>query len=831
LSVAVPARLSRALLATALASLGLAVAGPAARATVPATVSTLAGDPLLTGPATGLSMPARDVLPYQGDVLVAAGPVVRRIDLDTGIATVFAGIGSGAYSTAIGDGGPATAAILEDASALAAGPDGSVYVVEETGNRVRRIAPDGTISTVAGKRSQGFSGDGGPGPAAQLFFPNGVAIAADGTVYISDTVNNRIRQVSPGGTISTFAGTGDEAVLGQPGRLVLDTDGSLLVADTKNDRIARVTAGVVTPVVIGLNDPVGIALDGDGYLVADTESHRIVRVDGTGGITSVAGNGNGAYGPDEVPATETSLFRPEAAVRLGDGRVAIADSGTYYARVVGTDGIVHGLGGNHYYGFSGDGGPAATAQLMRPHFLTVGPDGDAWFVDHARGTVVRRVDAATGTIDTVFGRNSENPVDGSLAVDTGLFGPRGLSVDEHGALFIADGNVIRRVDPATGQQRVFAGQAGVSGDTGDGGHRLAATFQVPYSVHAAPDGSVYVGDIVAGRVRRIAPDGTVSAFATVAYPNSITSANGVVYIGDDSGYVRAVDAGGTMTTVTDDVRPTSLVALPDGTLAITDMFANAVRRYDPTTGTVTTLAGDGLAGWRDGAPATARFAFPGGIGWDPLRDRLVVADMENARIRAVAFRTGQLGPAVAGPASLTYGDAVTVTGRAYHLDGTPKPGAVLTLQFQRPGTTTWTNLLTATSDADGRVSVTRWPRSSARYRWRYDTALGEAVSAQSGLVTVRAILSARWSPSSTTLGGTAYLVGGIQPGHPGETLYVQRRLDGVWRTVGRVTLSARSTYRYAYRAYDRRDPVLRVFRPADRYHPAAASPARTLVVS
>ena len=883
---------------------------PVAAAYVP-TVATVAGDPLLAGPATQLSMSVREVLPYDGDLLVAADSVIRRVDLETGVSTVFAGIGSGAYATDIGDGGPASRAVFENANGLALGPDGSVYVTEGTGNRLRRIAPDGTITTLAGdRRSQSFSGDGGPATAARMYAPGAVAVAADGTLYVADTVNNRVRRIGTDGIITTIAGNGVAAFAGdggpavdasfnQPAGLAVDADGSLLVADAHNHRIRRIEDGVITTVAgIGtagdpgdgqfgngvgpngdggpatqavLHEPSSIALDGDGYLIADSLNHKIRRIDAAGVISTVAGGGTRGYGEDDVPATDSSLFAPTDAERLPDGRLVIADTRANRVRVVDAGGVIRALAGNFFPGWSGDYGPAVRAQLHHPHYLTTGPDGDAFVMDPLNhGTVIRRVDAATGTITTAYGAANANddPPDDSVAVTTYLRGVGGMTVDSSGALFLVDGAVIRRVDPVTGRQRRYAGKVGVRLDTGDGGHRLDATFVRPTGLYAAPDGSLYVSDPGARRVRRIAPDGTVTAFAgngeqgsggdggpataaQLTTPNTVTGdANGVVYIGDDSAErVRAIDPDGVVTTVVEvgqfgagraapgpasevAVRPTAVAALPDGTLLVTDMFANAVYRYDPSTRWVSTLAGSGTAGWRDGPAPTARFAFPGQLGYDVLNERVVVADMENARVRAISFpyRSRLRRPALSRYA-MAYGMRASILGRVVRGDGVPRAaGTPVTLEFRRNGTTTWVPVKTVTAGLGGWVATTSAPGASGYYRWTWDGAAGPVRSVPSGPVLVRASVAAAWTVTRIGAGGTAYLRGWVRPGTEGQPLVVERLLGGVWHPVDELTAGAGGRFEYEYHAFDSDDPVLRFRRPRDAAHPTAVSPARLLVV-
>jgi DNA-binding beta-propeller fold protein YncE len=173
---------------------------------------------------------------------------VRRVDLATGVITTFAGGPAPGFT---GDGGPATAALLQDPKGVAAAPSGDVYIADAGNERVRRVDRNGTITTVAGTGTEGFAGDGGPAPAAQLNHPRGVAVDGHGLLFVVDSMNHRVRIVDPSGIIATVAGCGRQGFSGdggsatgarlfEPRGLAVDLAGHLFVADSYNDRIRRV---------------------------------------------------------------------------------------------------------------------------------------------------------------------------------------------------------------------------------------------------------------------------------------------------------------------------------------------------------------------------------------------------------------------------------------------------------------------------------------------------------------------------------------------------------------------------------------------------------------
>ncbi|HEY3493130.1 MAG TPA: hypothetical protein VGK73_00535, partial [Polyangiaceae bacterium] len=266
-----------------------------------------------------------------------------------------------------GDGAPSTQAFLTDPRGLAFGPDGSLYIADAAGQRVRRIDSDGIIHTVAGNGARGFSfsSDGGPATAAMLDGPTAVAVAPDGAVYVADTGNNRIRVVSSSGYISTLIG----GIGGGSGN-----------GDGGPANRARLT------------DPQGVAVAPDGsVLIADTGAHTIRRIGTDGIIRSIAGTGTSGATGDGGLAKLARLNRPSGLLAAADGRVFIADESNHRIRMITPAGRITTVAGIGTAGAAGDAGPATVAQLNGPDAVALAPNG-AVLISERLGHRVRRLE-------------------------------------------------------------------------------------------------------------------------------------------------------------------------------------------------------------------------------------------------------------------------------------------------------------------------------------------------------------------------------------------------------------------------------------------------------
>jgi sugar lactone lactonase YvrE len=413
---------------------------------------------------------------------------VRKVSA-SGVINTVAGNGT---TGSTGDGGPATSAAV-NARRVATDNFGNLFIADfnGAGSRVRKVNSAGIISTFAGNGTLGFGGDSKSAISEGLDGPSGLAVDSSGNLYIGDFNDYRIRKVDAAGVITTIAGNG---TLG------------LCAATCPGDGGPATSAS--------MNSPYGIVLDSSGNLYfADASNGRVRKVDIGGVIHTVAGGGTLGLG-DGGPATSAQLSEPLAVVLDANGNLYIGDFRDFRVRKVNTAGIINTVAGNGTAGFNGDGGAATSAQLSMPTGLAVDTAGNLYIGDGSR---VRKVDSL-GTISTFAGNGIPGfSGDGGPATSAELGTVDGLSFDNAGNLYISDGNNrIRKVD-TRGVITTFAG-SGTLGFSGDGGPAANAQFARNGALVADSSGNVYVGDVFNYRVREI----TASAFTFAATSPSIT---------------------------------------------------------------------------------------------------------------------------------------------------------------------------------------------------------------------------------------------------------------------------------------------------------------------
>lgn len=624
---------------------------------------------------------------------------IRKVDA-AGIITTVAGTGTPGFS---GDTGAATSAQFRNPTDIAFDSAGRMLIADSLNFRVRRVE-NGTITTVAGVGTAGSSGDGGPALAAQFRLDS---IASDGTMlYINDRVNLFIRRVDATGTITTYAGNGQSGYhgerqaaispkLGHVYGIARDAAGNLYLTDIDNDVVRKVDkSGVITTVAgtgqagfsgdggpatqARLDDPYDVDVDANGNIyIADLQNNRVRRVDTTGTITTVAGNGNSGYGGDGVLATTTSVYAPFGIAADSLGNLYIADTYNNRVRKVSSTGIITTVAGTGSSGSSGDGGPAASAQLSGPAGVTVDAQ-DVLYIADTNNSRVRRVDS-TGTITTVAGTGAYGfSGDGGLATAAQIDSIARVAFAPNGDMLIADtsNQRIRRVD-GNGVISTIAGTGNANFD-GDGLVPTAAVLADPGEVIADSNGRIYIADTSNERVRVI--DGgkifTIAgkagpeemgplATARLADPRAFVIGSAfTVFAGGGSGTVQVArktpawleTVAGRYPQVSDSTdgarfRSASFgnaegVAFDEAAGVIYFSEGNRIHAVsivdiaNANTWTIATLANAANTwGFLDGTAANARFRRPTGLYLDLATQQLYVADTGNHVIRRIDLGT------------------------------------------------------------------------------------------------------------------------------------------------------------------------------------------------
>lgn len=619
--------------------------------------------------------------------------------------------------------GSRDAARFNDPRGIALDAQGNLFVADSLNHTIRRVTPQGEVSTLAGMPGLAGYADGAASEA-RFNHPWGVAVDGAGNVFVADSGNHTIRVVTRLGRVSTVAGLagveggddgrGSTARFARPFALAADRDGTLWVVEYDGCSIRRVSReGDVSTLAgrsgaMGFVDgtggearfsfPTAIALEASGsLLVADGNNYAIRRVTRDGNVTTVVGPEDAGFSPGV--ATDPA------------GNVYILDRGYEIVKKLTPAGEMTVLAGLRTAPFSTGGsrdGHGPDARFNSPWAITADAAGTLYVADTGNH-LVRKV-TPTGDVSTLAGLVGAYGYADGPAREARFYFPRQIAADRSGNVYVADsGNhVVRRVSP-DGTVTTLAGRPGQSGSAdGVGG---AARFQLPAGVALDPLGNVLVADAGNQTIRRIAPDGKVTTVAGTAgayagadgvgaearffSPLGVAcDAHGNVFVADTgNATIRKIDSHGRVTTLAGAAgqhgsadgpgvsarfdTPYAVAVDARGSVFATDHFSGTIRKIDPD-GRVTTLAGQALA-WDhvDGPGDAARFYFPAGIAID-ASGTLWVADAWNQSIRKVT--PDGVVSTVAGPD----GSSVSAVCQAYPVEAGRSDGCAKSARFSSP---------------------------------------------------------------------------------------------------------------------------------------------------
>lgn len=541
------------------------------------------------------------------------------------------------------------------------------------GNGGGGAAPSAAISLFAGNAA-GAGNVNGTGANASFNSPTGVAIAANGNLYVADGYNNTIRMVTAAGVVTTFAGrswfdgsadgTGAAAGFSSPVSIAIDSTGNLYVG---GDFVIRKIspAGVVSTIageagVAGSTDgqgvsarfsgnPWGIAVDGSGNVfVADTNNNTIRKINAAGNVSTFAGTA-GVTGSSDGTGSAASFSQPMGIAVDASGNLFVADNANCLIRKITAAAVVSTFAGTAGSCSSADG-TGTGAGFSAPTGLTIDTSGNLYLTDR---NSIRKITPAA-VVTTLAGvAETTGSADGTGSA--ALFNlPVGLAVDGSGNLYVVDGgnDTLRKVT-GSGQVTTIAGSPPLYGMTNATGS--AARFNNPQGLATDSAGNVYVGDEFNLAVRKITPGGTVSTLpgAGTQYLSPIglaTDIDGNLYIADSGlNHIAKVTSAGAFSVLAGSGTagsadgtgpaasfhsPSAIAVAPDGTLYVADSGNDTIRKVT-SSGVVTTLAGSpGMAGSADGTGSTARFNNPLGITVD-ASGNIFVSDSFNNTIREI----------------------------------------------------------------------------------------------------------------------------------------------------------------------------------------------------
>ena len=592
----------------------------------------------------------------------------------------------------IGDGKPGIDVVLTLVDGIATDPHGNIYISHRSQNRIRKLSPNGTITTIAGNGIAGFSGDGGPALESSLNFPAGLVFDKE-NLYVADRNNHRIRKIDSKGIISTVAGTGIpeccndnglavEAHLYFPSDIDVDTEGNLYISDRSNNRIRKVNSDGIITTMAGLGKPgyggdfgpadkallkypFGISLDNKGnFYIADRGNNRVRKIDQRGIITTIAGDGTHSFGGDYGPANQSSLAFPTDVTVDSLGTIYIADRNNNRVRKIDRLGVITTLMGSSQKEFNGDNEISAETTLHLPFALALNGEDRLLVVDrnHFR---VREVRLQSNQVETIAGNGTFLfRGDGGPGGGATLDAPSGIALDSKGNVLFADRlhQRIRRVG-GNGIIETVIGN-GKQGNEGNGRPGIEATLHLPEVLVMDREDNIYLTQRSGNAwiIRKSNAEGIITHFAGNGRQGNTgdggpaieasfhtisdiaADGSGNIFIADSiNRNIRKIDKQGIISTIAEaslealgtEVHPNGIVVDKAGSIFFSDSGSSKVYKID-TSGAITLIAGTGDFGDHgDGGPALeAGLRSPGGLAIGP-DGFLYIAEQTTHRIRKV----------------------------------------------------------------------------------------------------------------------------------------------------------------------------------------------------
>ena len=618
-------------------------------------VTVFVGEPGVGGSLTGTGTNARFNGPIgvafasNGDmyVCVERNSYIAKVT-PSGVVTLFAGTPS-APSYADGTG---TDARFGGPQGLAVAPNGDIYVADSQNNCIRKITPDGVVTTFAGSQTGGYAD--GTGTDAQFLYPSGVAVASNGDIYVTDQINNSIRKITPSGVVTTLAGgaqdeygsfiggyadgTGTDATFAAIVALAVGQDGNIYVADQGNQSIRKVTpSGVVTTLAGGARDEndaavygyangtgtnakflgfggLVVAANGDIY-VADAYNQVIRKITPAGVVSRFVGTPRiNGYVDGDGNISRAAFNNIYNFIFAQNGDIYVADHINHSIRKVTPSGVVTTLAGSGTQGYAD--GTGTNAQFAATSGITFGPDGSLYVADQANHCI-RKVTLA-GVVTSVAGNPGVNGYAEGTGTDAQFWNPVYISFGPDGNMYVADNanHAIRKVTPS-GVVTTLAGEGGSTSNGHVDGTGTDAKFANPYGLAVGPDGNIYVADTnnhcirkvtLAGVVTTIAGTPEVPAYsdgtgtdAAFTFPTALAIApNGDIYVADSGNeLIRKITPQGVVTTVSQALGGILSVSIYSNILYWSDFYSIntiALTNNLTTTSTITTFVSTILLG-------------------------------------------------------------------------------------------------------------------------------------------------------------------------------------------------------------------------------------------